>query len=63
MMAPVVKLDAALARCSASGAISAGSPIRPSGTKGVSGPSGARPLLASVRNGPGRIALTRTFGA
>src|SRR5689334_14908782 len=64
MMAPVVKADAALARCSASGASSAGSPIRPSGTNGTSAPSGgAQPLLMSVRNGPGRMALTRTLGA
>ena len=39
-------------------------PIRPSGTNGTAAPSGgAHPLLMSVRNGPGRIALTRTLGA
>src|SRR6185312_14827105 len=63
MIAPVVKLDAALARCSTSGATSSGSPSRPSGTHGTSGPLGAHPLLASVRKGPGRTAFTRTLGA
>ena len=63
MIAPVVKLDAADAKWTASGATSLASPIRPSGTNDVSRSSGAHPLLESVRNGPGSIALTRTFGA
>ena len=63
MIAPVVKLAAGLARCTTIGAASSGRPRRRIGRYGTSSPSaGAHPLLTSVRNGPGRTALTRTFG-
>ena len=63
-MAPVVKLDAGLARKSAALTISSGLPGRPIALGVLSRALRASQALEmSVRNGPGDKVLTRTFGA
>src|SRR5579875_31472 len=60
--APVVKLEAGLARKRAAVTISSGRPGRPSALSDRSRASGAQALAMSVRNGPGESVLTRTEG-
>src|ERR1700689_3397959 len=65
-MPPVMKLEALLARRRARPLISEGLPIRPRGTTAfhmdsASAEGGPPPPPRLVLNGPGAIALTRTF--
>ena len=61
--APVVKLEAGLAKYSAVETISSGSPNRRSTASVFASLSAAQCLAISVLNEPGRKPFTRTFGA
>jgi hypothetical protein len=62
MVAPVVKLDAGLARNRAAVTISSGRPGRPRALFDFSRASAGHAFEMSVRNGPGEMVFTRTLG-